>query len=685
MKRDPKHRGRADKWVQITHEEAFDLIEKEYKRITAKYGRKSCVVFSGTGREGGGMNPYATNVLRTPNMCYTQSGYACYLPRLASAAYIVGVVYPELDYAGGLPGRYDDPAYEVPECLILWGKAPLESNPDGFFGHAVIDLMRRGTRIISVDPRVNWLSTRADHHLRLRPGTDTALGMALLNIIIKEGIYDKQFVESWTYGFDKLAERVKDMPPEKAAGICGVKMEDIYAVARMYATAKPAAIQWGLAVDQKANGMQTAQCIISLMSITGNIDVPGGQILADINGNVNEVGYNMDQGIGDDFNLMIGLQEYPACCQVTFQSHADLTLKTLETGKPYPLKFGFYAGNNLLSCTSMEPQRWAKAINESLEFCMTIECFMTPTAEATCDLIFPLATICERDGTVFTHYGGSPVTIGFTNKAVEKQGESLSDLEFVYLLGKRLHPDLWTDCKSVNDFIDKLRLGGRYKFKDVHKLVSVQHEVKYRKFETGDLRRDHEPGFNTPTGRIELYSTIFEQLGDDPLPYYVEPKYSPVSTPELLDKYPFVLTTGARVIGFFHSEHRQIPYLRELNPNPLVEIHPKNAAKLGIADGQWCEVYNQFGSAKYKAKVTCAVDEKTIHAQHGWWFPEDDGNAPNLYGTFRSNINNLIPNFHFGKLGFGAPVKCMLCNIKPITESYDTDMALVWKKFGKGE
>jgi anaerobic selenocysteine-containing dehydrogenase len=209
--------------------------------------------------------------------------------------------------------------------------------------------------------------------------------------------------------------------------------------------------------------------------------------------------------------------------------------------------------------------------------------------------------------------------------------------------------------------------------------------VKYRKYETGDLRRDGKPGFNTPTGRIELYATIFEQFGDDPLPYYMEPQYSPVNTPELLEKYPFVLTSGARVFAFFHSEHRQIPYLRELNPDPLVEIHPKNAAKLGIADGQWCEVYNQFGSARLKAKVTYAVDEKTIHAQHGWWFPEEDGNAPNLYGTFRSNINNLVPNFHTGKLGFGAPVKCMLCNIKPIQESYDTDMDLIWNKFGKVE
>lgn len=211
--------------------------------------------------------------------------------------------------------------------------------------------------------------------------------------------------------------------------------------------------------------------------------------------------------------------------------------------------------------------------------------------------------------------------------------------------------------------------------------VYVQDEVTYRKNECGKLRSDGKVGFNTPTGRIELYSTIFQQFDDDPLPYYDEPQYSPVNTPELLEEYPYVLTTGARPYAFFHSENRQVPFCRELNPDPIVEVNPKTAKKLGIADGQWCEIWNQFGSCKQKAKITETVDEKTIHCQHAWWFPEEDGSEPNLYGNWRSNVNNLVPNFHFGKLGFGAPFKCLLCNIKPIEECLDTDMDEVWTKF----
>ncbi|MDR0350987.1 MAG: hypothetical protein LBH64_05475, partial [Coriobacteriales bacterium] len=260
------------------------------------------------------------------------------------------------------------------------------------------------------------------------------------------------------------------------------------------------------------------------------------------------------------------------------------------------------------------------------------------------------------------------------------------DLEFVYYLGKRLNPDMWEDVEDVTDFIERLRFGKQFTLAEAQEAVYMQRDVVYRKYESGGLRRDGSMGFNTPTGRIELYSTLYQQFGEDPLPYYEEPHFSPVSTPELLEEYPFIFTSGARPFAFFHSEHRQVPYLRELNPDPIVEIHPAVAARLGIADGQWCRVWNQFGSCVQKARITYAVDERTIHCQHAWWFPELDGSYKDEggpYQTFRSNCNNLVPNFHFGKLGFGAPFKCLLCNIEPIKESYDTDMQVIWDKYGR--
>ena len=684
LKRDPKDRGNNDAWERCTWDEALDIIKENYDRITKEYGRESCVVFVGTGREGGTFNPYGSVMLGTPNYCYTQSGYACYIPRLAASSYIVGAAYPEIDYACALPKRFDDPAYELSECIIIWGKMPLASNGDGLFGHAVIDMMRRGTRLIMVDPRMNWLSSRADIHLRLRAGTDAALGMAMINVIINEDLYDHDFVECWCYGFNELRDRVNDpekgMTPAKAAEICGIPEEKIVAAARMYAQAKPAGISWGLAIDQKANGMQAGQCILDLMAITGNLDVPGGNILGDATTGLNEVGFGFEKGVGDLASKMIGLDQYPAYCNLIMNAHADLMLNALETGEPYPIKFGFYAGNNLMSCTSAEPKRWHDAIIKSLEFCFTIDTFITPSAQASCDVILPLAASAERDGTTFTHYGASMGIKGFS-QAATRTGEALTDAEACFKIGKVLNPHWWEEYNDVMDFINHLRLSRKFDFKEVAKEVYVQDEVLYRKNENGHLRGDGKIGFNTPTGRVELYSTIFQQFNDDPLPYYEEPQYSPVNTPELLEEYPFVFTSGSRPYAFFHSENRQIPFCRELNPDPIVEVNPKTAKRLGISDGQWCEIWNQFGSCKQKAKATEMVDENTIHCQHAWWFPEEDPNEPHLYGNFRSNCNNLVPNFHFGKLGFGAPFKCLLCNIKPIDECLDSDMDLVWEKF----
>ena len=683
MRRDPKKRGCADAWEEITWDEAFALIKERYDAITSEYGRESIVCFAGTGREGGTMAPFGSRMLCTPNFCYSQSGYACYCPRMAASSYLLGAAYPEVDYAGGLSGRYDDPEYEIPECIVVWGKEPLPSNPDGFFGHAIIDLMRRGTRLIVVDPRNNWLATRADYLLQLRPGTDAALAMAWLNVIIEEGLYDKDFVEYWCYGFDELADRVREMTPARAAEITGVPEDAICRSARMYAEATPASIAWGLALDQKANGMQVGHCLIALMAICGNIDVPGGMRIGDKTMGLNEAGFGFEEGLGKDLIAkMIGAKEYPAYCGLILNSHCDLTLRAMETGDPYPIKMGFYAGNNLLSCTSAEPERWMRAINDSMEFVIAFDTFMTPSAQATCDVFLPLATIAEREGVVQTHYGSSPVTMGFMNKAVT-QGEGMSDMELCFNLGKVLNPHLWEQYDEVRDFIEHLRLGKKYCYEDIRKEVVLQRYVGYRKYETGLLRRDGKPGFNTSTGRIELWSYAFQRFGDDPLPYYIEPQYSPVETPELLDEYPFVLTTGARTYAFFHSENRQIPYCRELNPDPLLEINPVAAKAHHISDGQWVRVRNQFGSCLLKAKVTPIVKENVVHAQHGWWFPEQDGNAPHLYGTFQSNINNLVPNFHFGKLGFGAPFKCLLCAVEPVEENYDTDMNVVWEKFGE--
>ncbi|MCM1565663.1 MAG: molybdopterin-dependent oxidoreductase [Dehalobacter sp.] len=666
MKRDRKDRGK-NKWVRTTWDEAYDIIAKETHRIQKEYGNEAIMLFDGTGREATIYHTTLCNaVLQTPNNCYAQSGWSCYGPRIAITAFVLGSGVPEMDYAANLPGRYDDPQYVLPKYVMLWGKDPLPSNPDGLWGHALIEMMKRGTKVIMIDPRTTWLGTRAAHVLRLRPGTDAALALALLNVIINEDLVDHEFIDKWCHGFEELKERVQQYPPSKVAEITGVPAEQIIEVARILGTKKPNAISWGLAIDQNPNGVQVGQAVLSIAAITGNLDIPGGTTigfavggLQDAQGakDVTEVSAaDLPAGL---YEKRIGLNEYPALAATINHAHPDLCLDTLETGKPYAIKMGWIQGTNLISPTNTaQPNRWYKKLKE-LEFVAAADTFMTPTIMAIGDVFLPVSTFAEHDGVIRTHSGMNTFYTGSTNKALTV-GEARSDLEIIYGLGRVMNPAAFP--MPFEEFFEMQTMHGEpFRYKDLKEKVLIQAPPVYKKHEKGLLRRDGQPGFETTSGKVELRCSMYEAFGDDPLPYYQEPRYGPKS--EYAKDYPLILTTGARKYTSFHSEHRQIPSLREITPDPLVEIHPKTAAKYGIKAGDWVKVENMFGSAKLKANVTPIVSPDQVMCAHGWWFPEEDGEEPNLFGVWKSNINTMIPHKEIGKLGFGAPYKSMICKI----------------------
>jgi anaerobic selenocysteine-containing dehydrogenase len=191
--------------------------------------------------------------------------------------------------------------------------------------------------------------------------------------------------------------------------------------------------------------------------------------------------------------------------------------------------------------------------------------------------------------------------------------------------------------------------------------------VPYRRYEKGQLRKDGKPGFNTPSGKIELYATNFENWGLDPLPYFQEASESPVSTPELWEKYPLIFASGRRLPVFFHSEHRMVPWLREIVPDPVIEINPQTAKDLGIVDGEWVIAENNHGRAKFKAQLTLTAHPKIVSVGHGWWIPEAKPEAPGLFDNWEHNCNQLVPMGTQSKSGFGGGAyKTSLCRIVKI-------------------
>lgn len=679
QKRAPEDRGK-DKWERITLDEAFDILEEKTRYFTDNYGAESIIVFCGTGREATIYhNELAFMGFGSPNACYAQSGWACYAPRVSSMAYLMGGGYPEVDYAARYPDRYDHPGWEAPKYVILWGKEPLKSNADGFWGHAIIDMMKDyGTKLICVDPRINWLSTRAEINLQLRPGTDVALALGMLNVIINEDLYDHQAVEYWCYGFEELAQRVQEYPPSKVAEICWLSEEDIVRAARAYATSKHSAIGWGLAVDQSPNGIQLGHALLSMMAITDNLDVPGGNTLGlpiEDDTNVDMIKRAFDAGIMtiELFNKRIGTEDYPFVMQLMSTNHPDSVLNTFETQKPYRLRMAVFQSSNVIGgAITAAQQRWLDAMKESLEFAAATELFHNPTTMALCDLVFPLETFAEHDTMVESHYGFNVAFNGACNKALDVVDGGVNDLSFMMGIGRRMFPEYWSQFEDEQDYISKVRLPGGEKWGTFRERVVSQPEEIYRKCEKGLMRPDGKQGYMTQTGRIELWSHAYYNYGDDPMPYFLEPPFSPYSTPELAAKYPLVLTTGGRKYTSFHSEHRQVQNLREIDPWPTVEMNPKLAARKGIHEGDWVWIENQNGRVMEVAHLTEGIDERVVHAHHGWWYPEQNGEEPNLFGFQTGNINMIMPHEVIGKLGFGNTFKCQICDIYKVAPGEPT-------------
>ena len=693
MRRKREDRGK-DTWERCSWDEAIDLIADNANRIIDEYGPEAICVFGGTGREANDYYPmWANLVFGTPNAVYAQAGWSCYGPRMSATGFTMGVTYPEIDYAQKFADRYDHPGWKAPEVIVLWGKEPLRSNPDGLFGHAIIEMMQRfGTKIICVDPRVRWIGTRAEYLLQVQPGTDVALAMAWLYVLTTEDLVDHEFIDNWCYGYDELCERVKEMPPSRAAEICGVPEEDIWASARMYGNAHPSSIGWGLAVDENTNGTQLGMALLDLMAITGELDAPGGTIMGafgiddqmaacaggsgneadkkDINveGNDSALGLAVRNGImeADAFDVKrIGVQKYPVLGAYMWTVMPDEFLKTLETGEPYGIHMALFSSSNPVgTAIAAEPQRWYNAL-KNLDFNFATELFMNPTVMSCCDLVLPLATTIEHDGLVITHYGLNTSFYGAQNECVQV-GECKHDTQMIVEVGKRIHPEFWNQFNDYHDYMDRFVMRPWLPWEQLRDNVVTMSEDDYYKYKTGGLRTDGQPGFNTPTGKVELSVTSYAEMGVDPLPYYEPIAYGPDSTPELMEKYPFLLTTGSRQQVFFHSEHKQIKSLRSVCPYPLVDINPSDAEAYGIEDGDWVEMASPYGKARQKAHITPTIKPGVVHAMHGFWYPEQEGAEPNLFGNWKSNINMLMPNSVNAWSGFGNTFKSMICSIKKV-------------------
>lgn len=724
------------RWQEISWDEAFDLVERRMKKIRDEFGPESVIFSMGTGRDIGPWICMLAYAFGSPNVMFALSGNACYSPRIAALDTVQGD-FCVFDAGQWLPDRYNDPQYKVPECMIVWGYNIPATCPDNLFGHWIIDLMKKGMKIISIDPRLSFFASRAAHWLPVRPGSDAALAMGFLKVMMDEHLFDEAWVRRWTNGhhllrtdtgkllrendllsggspenfvawdeavgrpvvwqssdvayrsrnvepaltgefvvtlkdgrkvpcrtvWDAFRERIDEYPLSRVEEITGVPAKDIVAAARLYGTSKPAAIHWGVPIDMTPGIAALCHAIAAMWALTGNLDIPGGNVFT--RSAFNAVAYALPGAEGviklkdkEQDRTRIGADRYGPFNRFVWRCQTDTAFEQFFTDKPYPVKGLWIQTCNLLGNIGLDPKGWREALKK-LDFVVAVDLFHNATTQYA-DVVLPAATFLEKDG-VRSWW----VPLQSINKAITVEG-CKPDVEINFELARRFDPDFkW---KTVHDLYNDIIKPSGMTYKELQERVFAYapegHSSRpYHRHEKGLLRADGKPGLTTPTGLFELYSTLREEWGLDPMPLHEEPPFTPVSRPDLAEKYPLILSTGRRSPAFFHSEHRQIPWLRAIDPDPVVEIHPDTAKEYGVGDGEWVWVENWMGRAKFKAKVTLVVPPWMVMATHAWWMPEKKGAEPELYGTWKHNINLLLPMGEQGKDGLGAPIKHSLCTI----------------------
>jgi thiosulfate reductase/polysulfide reductase chain A len=634
------------KWERISWDKALDEIATRLTEVKKRYGVQSIGAFHGTApRESLLSSNLLASALGTPNVISTDL-HICFAPSMVA----------EIATVGHSVMQEEGPDYLSSRCILVCGGNPLVSHPPR--GRDLLKAVKKNkARLIVIDPRRTPLASQAHMWLQIRPGTDAALILGMLHTVISEELYDKVFVEKYCHGFDELKEHVKIYPPEKVAEVTWVPVTRIKEAARMFAQTKPATVHHRVAVEQNLSSTQVARSLVILAAITGNLGIKGGNLLpTHVPGHL---------GTGHVIGLCnlpleiakgrLGSNEYPLISgpkPLFLFVHAAMAAKAMLYGEPYPLKAIFLAGGNPV--VNMQNTRRTWEAFKSLDLLVVADFFLTPTAELA-DYILPATTWLERDECCDLQYMSC---IAARQKAIAPLYESRDDIQMVMDLVKRIP---WANRKyipwdRVEEFNDFRVEGMGMTFEEFKKEGYISTDRSYRQYE--------EKGFNTPTGKVEIYSTIFKQHGYDPLPTYVEPRESPLSSPDLLKDYPYILITGGRTIEYYHSSGRQIKPLRKRLPDPEIEIHPETGRKENISEGDWVWVETpqiKGERVRLKVKLTDNVDPRVIHAQHGWWFPENP--APD-HGCFESNIDVVLSDDPpREKICGSVPTRGTLCKI----------------------
>lgn len=714
-------------WQRISWDEALDLTAAKLRAIAAEHGPES-VVFSSASPSTSAMDDAIMWLQRlmfafgSPNLCISLE--LCGWGRSFATQYTFGIP---------VPGAYM-PDLEQAGCILFWGYNPSAAR----LAHAVATTaaLKRGAKLIVVDPRRAGLANKADVWLRVRPGTDAALALGIAQVMIERGWYDRDFIRAWTNGpllvrmdnghlvtqrdldavgsaqsyvawstalgrpishdlaaghdtggagvpaldgtytietvagrvvcrpvFALMADHCRRYTPEQVEAICGIERDQIEAAARLLWEARPVAYYAWSGVEMQTGSTQIARAIAQLYALTGSLDAPGGNVLFPSVPSANVMGAELLPP--EQRARSLGLAERPLGPARWQFATTDEVYRAILERLPYPVRGLVGFGANLLMAHA-DSARGREAL-AALDFYVHADLFMNPTAELA-DVVLPVASGFETEALKigFEVSEEAQSLVQLRRRVIVPRGEARSDTQIVFDLARRLGLGaLFWEGDIAAAYRHRLQPSGiaLEALREHPEGVRVPLETHYRKF--ADQTNGAPRGFPTPTRKIELYSEAFLRHGYPPLPEYEEPLVSPLSRPDLAERFPLILTC-AKNTHFCETQHRALPSLRRLSRDPEVELHPAAADARGIGPGDWVHIETPSGSVRARAKLNATLEPSVVCGQHGWWQACPEIGAPGYdpFGPDGANFNLIIGNDAIDPVSGSVPHRAYLCQIR---------------------
>ena len=639
------------KFRRISWEQALDLMEEKLKTITEQYGVGSRYVHYSSG-----VAARIRGDEMAKRLLALTGGYLDYYNTYSSACITIAAPYT---YGSSKTGS-STLSFKKSEYLILWGHNPVVTSYESGIYETLIYHKNKGTKIVVIDPQYSdTAAVFGTKWLKIRPGTDGALATAMAYVIWTEELYDKAFMDMYCLGFDREhmpegaeeGESYEDYllgnidglrkTPEWASEITGIPADEIYTLAREYATAKPAGIVNGLSMQRQANGEQSSRSIMVLPCLTGNVGIEGG-------------GTGSEIGIREHAAPKMPMPENPyhRSIPVFLWTDAILHGRNMTREKDHirgeetldsDIKFIFnLAGNSLVNQHS-DINRTDQILKDTTkcEFIVVSDLFMTPSARYA-DLLLPGTSLFEGDSMAAPWGTGDFLLYG--NQVVEPLFESKFEFEWLSELAKRFGVEDFSEgCQSVREWnrliydrvkekeaelpkFETFAANGGYRYREpkIHVAFKEQRE---------DFRNHPFP---TESGKIEIYSKKLEKFHNEteipPIPKYI-PAFEGVEDRKIRE-YPLQLI-GWHTKRRCHSIHDNNPWMEEIEPHRMW-INPLDAKKRGIKESDVVVIYNDRGEVRMQAHVSERIMAGVICIPQGAWHqPDSDG------VDIRGSVNTL--------------------------------------------